>query len=89
MKSPLTTAAVEAIRWYQRAISPLLGHACRYEPTCSRYTLEAVERFGVVRGTWLGIQRLLRCQPWAAGGYDPVPTHHATASRPTRSSEGR
>ena len=87
MKSPATTVAVEAIRWYQRAISPLLGPACRYEPTCSRYTLQAVERFGVLRGTWLGARRLLRCQPWSAGGYDPVP--EPASPRPARSSEGR
>ncbi|MFA7296615.1 MAG: membrane protein insertion efficiency factor YidD [Dehalococcoidia bacterium] len=83
----MTAAAAAAIRWYQRAISPLLGPACRYEPTCSQYTLEAVERFGAGRGTWLGVRRLLRCQPWGAGGYDPVP--EAASHRPARSSEGR
>ncbi len=90
MKSPVAIVAVEAIRWYQRAISPLLGPACRYEPTCSHYTLQAVERFGAARGIWIGARRLLRCQPWSAGGYDPVPeAPDLTSIRPARSSEGR
>lgn len=90
MKSPVVIVAVEAIRWYQRAISPLLGPACRYEPTCSHYTLQAIERFGAARGIWLGARRLLRCQPWSAGGYDPVPeAPDLTSIRPARSSEGR
>lgn len=61
------------IRFYQRYISPALPPSCRFYPTCSRYTYEAVERYGVVRGGWLGIKRILRCQPWNPGGYDPVP----------------
>jgi putative membrane protein insertion efficiency factor len=83
----MKSAAVATIHWYQRAISPGLGARCRYEPTCSQYTLEAIERFGVARGTWLGIRRLLRCQPWHAGGYDPVPEptpthqHHPSGGR--------
>ena len=90
MKAPVAVAAAQAIRWYQRAISPLLGPACRYEPTCSQYTLEAIERYGAVHGIWLGIRRLLRCQPWSAGGYDPVPAPpEATTTHPARSSEGR
>lgn len=61
------------IRFYQRYISPGLPPSCRFYPTCSRYTYEAVERYGVVKGGWLGIKRILRCQPWNPGGYDPVP----------------
>ncbi len=61
------------IRVYQWTLSPLLGNACRYYPSCSRYTYEAVQRFGAFRGSWMGIKRILRCNPWFEGGYDPVP----------------
>jgi putative membrane protein insertion efficiency factor len=64
-----------ALRFYKRAISPTLPPACRYTPTCSEYAIEAVERFGVVRGAWLATRRLLSCHPFARGGYDPVPGH--------------
>ncbi len=70
-----------AIRFYQLAFSPLLGPACRFYPSCSQYALEAVSRFGVLRGTYLAARRLGRCHPFHPGGYDPVPpaqlcTHH-------------
>ena len=61
------------IKFYQRYISPFLGHNCRYYPSCSRYMIEAIEIHGVVKGLYLGVKRLARCHPWAAGGYDPVP----------------
>src|SRR5437588_818793 len=61
------------IRLYQWTVSPLLGPVCRFYPSCSRYALEAVLRFGVVRGGVLAIVRLARCHPWHAGGFDPVP----------------
>jgi len=61
------------IRGYQLAISPMLGPRCRYYPSCSCYAHTAIERFGAWRGLWLGIRRLLRCHPFAEGGYDPVP----------------
>lgn len=64
---------VTAIRAYQLAISPLVGPACRYEPTCSRYFAEALVSRGVLRGTLLGLGRLLRCHPFGGSGFDPVP----------------
>ncbi len=68
-----------AIRAYQWTLSPVLtflagpGGGCRFEPTCSAYCLEAVEVWGAARGSWLGLKRLGRCQPWGGQGYDPVP----------------
>lgn len=64
---------VRIIRAYQRFISPLLGMNCRFHPSCSSYTREAVEKYGVLRGVWLGIRRLCCCHPLHPGGVDPVP----------------
>lgn len=64
---------IAVIRWYQRRISPLLPDACIYIPTCSQYAVEAIEGYGVIRGCWLGLRRILRCHPFHSGGYDPVP----------------
>ena len=64
---------VLVIRGYQRFMSPAQPPACRFTPSCSQYTLEAVSRHGVVRGGWLGLRRIARCHPWHPGGPDPVP----------------
>lgn len=61
------------IRFYQVAISPWKPSSCRYQPTCSAYAKEAIEVHGALRGSWLGLRRLLRCHPWGGFGYDPVP----------------
>ncbi|MGA9853133.1 MAG: membrane protein insertion efficiency factor YidD [Gammaproteobacteria bacterium] len=61
------------IRTYRYFVSPLLGPRCRFEPSCSVYALEAVQRFGAVRGSWLALLRVLRCHPLHSGGFDPVP----------------
>ncbi len=64
---------VVLIRAYQFTLSPLLGGQCRFEPSCSRYSLEAYREHGAIRGTWLTVRRLLRCHPFGPSGYDPVP----------------
>lgn len=61
------------IRLYQRFISPLLPPSCRFTPTCSQYAIEAVSKYGILKGSWLALRRLLRCHPWGGSGYDPVP----------------
>jgi len=61
------------IRFYQVGISPLIGPACRYTPTCSGYAEEAVRKYGAAKGSWLAVRRLLRCHPWGGTGHDPVP----------------
>jgi len=89
--------AKSLIRFYQSAISPQLGVVCRYEPSCSHYAYEAIDRHGAVRGGWLALRRLGCCHPGRPGGYDPVPDRgqggpeqhstHRTTHRPTGEAE--
>ena len=65
--------AILAIRIYQIALSPFLPTSCRYFPTCSHYSQEAVQQYGIIKGVWLGLKRLARCHPWGGKGFDPVP----------------
>jgi len=84
-------AALFALNLYKSNLSVFLAGSCRYQPTCSRYAYEAIERFGVVRGVWLGTKRLLRCHPLSRKfGYDPVPEKcEEMRSNPCRPSEIR
>ncbi len=69
----LALPLIELVRLYQITLSPWLGRSCRFEPTCSDYSLTALKRFGALRGTVLTVKRLARCHPWGSSGYDPVP----------------
>jgi putative membrane protein insertion efficiency factor len=76
----LKTLALWLLRGYQVMISPVLGQTCRFSPTCSNYSMQAIERFGVFKGAYLTAARLLRCHPFHTGGHDPVPekcSHHS------------
>ena len=64
---------IALVRFYQLCISPLTPSACRYTPTCSQYALEALRKYGPVKGLWLAVKRIARCHPWGGSGYDPVP----------------
>ncbi len=64
---------IRAVRFYQRAVSPLMGPCCRFTPTCSEYAVGAIEEFGALSGGWLAFKRILRCHPFGGQGYDPVP----------------
>lgn len=65
--------ALKGLRLYKRFISPMLPSACRFEPTCSVYMYQAIDKYGVLKGGWMGIRRIGRCHPFHPGGYDPVP----------------
>jgi uncharacterized protein len=69
----MKTLLIGLIRGYRLLISPLLGQNCRFQPTCSQYAIEAIDRFGLWRGSGLAVRRILRCHPFHPGGYDPVP----------------
>ncbi len=65
--------ALKLLRAYQLLVSPLLGQNCRFSPSCSSYSMQAIERFGFFKGSWLTLRRLLRCHPFHPGGHDPIP----------------
>ena len=79
----LKSLALLGIRFYQKTLSPDHGilsyvrqnRTCKYYPTCSEYTYQSIEHYGIIRGAFLGIKRIIKCNPWSSGGYDPVPTH--------------
>ena len=79
--SLVRAALLALIRLYQLTLSPWLGNPCRYEPTCSRYAADAIERHGAIRGVWLAAKRLGRCHPWGSSGYDPVPVADGPPAR--------
>ena len=64
--------AISLINLYKYLISPLLGNNCRFVPTCSEYTKESIIKYGVIKGFWLGLKRIVKCHPWGKGGYDPI-----------------
>lgn len=73
VKIILEKIVIFPIRFYQYLISPLLGKNCRHEPTCSNYMIGAIREWGILKGIWLGVIRISKCQPWGTIGYDPVP----------------
>mgnify|MGYP003321248479 FL=1 len=73
MKKIFSLIFIVPIKIYQILISPLLGPSCRFTPTCSQYTIEAIQKYGPFKGGWLGFRRILRCHPWGGCGHDPVP----------------
>jgi putative membrane protein insertion efficiency factor len=73
LKGVSKRAMLGAIRFYRRAISPMFPPSCRFTPTCSAYALEAIERYGPLKGGWMAVKRILLCNPFHPGGYDPVP----------------
>ena len=73
MKRVLTYPFILLVRFYQVAISPYMPSSCRYSPTCSHYTIEALNKHGLLKGSWFAIKRISSCHPWGGSGYDPVP----------------
>ena len=73
MKRIFSSLLIIPIKIYQIIISPLLGPSCRFTPTCSQYAVEAIQKYGPFKGSWLSFKRILKCHPWGESGYDPVP----------------
>jgi putative membrane protein insertion efficiency factor len=72
MSASMKFLVLDLLGFYKAVISPFLPPACRFEPSCSEYARQAVEKYGAVKGTWMGVKRILRCQPFCKGGHDPV-----------------
>jgi putative membrane protein insertion efficiency factor len=89
VKRALTAVVLAPIRLYQRFVSPLLGRRCKYEPTCSAYTAQAIRELGALRGLTLGAWRLVRCNPFSHGGYDPLEARPFFKRTPTASTPER
>lgn len=83
VRSTVAGALIGLVRLYRWTVSPWLGPRCRFEPTCSRYAIAAIRRFGPARGGLMALRRLCRCHPWGASGYDPVPEVSEEDSRPS------
>jgi len=81
LNNPIKYIFIIPIRIYQVTLSPLLGPTCRFEPSCSKYMIKAIEEWGIFKGLWMGIKRIGRCHPWSPGGYDPVPEKHNKADQ--------
>ena len=73
IRSLFSKLLIGLIKLYQVTLSPLIGRACRYTPTCSNYGIEAIRKYGPIKGSWLTLKRVLSCNPWGGSGYDPVP----------------
>ena len=71
--TPIAFIVSLPVRAYRLLLSPWVGHGCRFQPTCSAYSMEALEKHGAFKGTWLTVRRIFRCHPWGSEGYDPVP----------------
>ncbi|MCP4747584.1 MAG: membrane protein insertion efficiency factor YidD [Desulfobacteraceae bacterium] len=72
-KCLISGLAILTIRLYQVLISPVIGPACRFYPSCSQYAIESIRKHGLIKGCWYALKRFLKCHPWGAGGFDPVP----------------
>ena len=83
----IAKSALAIIKFYKLAVSPYLPSTCIYQPTCSEYMAEAIEAHGVFKGTWMGVKRLVRCNPFTTGGLDPVPVVNEDVMSPTRGTE--
>ncbi|MEL6190905.1 MAG: membrane protein insertion efficiency factor YidD [Bacteroidota bacterium] len=71
--TPFSYLLIGLVKFYQWGISPYFQSSCRFQPTCSHYMIEAIQTWGPVKGTWLGLKRISKCHPWGGSGYDPVP----------------
>lgn len=89
IRQPVRTVILAPIAAYQRLISPALPRRCKYEPTCSRYAVQAVRKYGILRGLVLASWRLLRCNPWSHGGFDPVEAQQLFVIGPNCSVRGQ